>query len=72
MLLARVPIYGHVSLFVTTVANCKEKGVNMGDEDKYRSYIAGGTLAAAVWTFVQLPKTHSPAIRNWHPERCRK
>jgi ABC-type transport system involved in multi-copper enzyme maturation permease subunit len=50
MLLARVPIYGKL-MFQDASGQPKERGVSVGDEWTYRSYIAGGTPAAAVWTF---------------------
>ena len=50
MLLARVPVYGKLTCRGPRGEMAAE-GVNVGDEWKYRSYIAGGTLAAFVWTF---------------------
>ncbi len=50
MLIARVPVYGKLR-FYDRERNEKEKGVNVGDEWTYRSYIEGDSLAAAVWTF---------------------
>ena len=35
----------------TATGQPAEKGINVGDEWTYRSFIEGGTLAAAVWTF---------------------
>jgi hypothetical protein len=49
-LLARVPIYGKLS-FRDRDGLDKEMGINVGDEWFYRSFIAGGTQAAAIWTF---------------------
>ena len=49
-LLARVPIYGTLA-FRDSSGRPVAKGVSVGDEDPYRSYIAGATLAAAIWTF---------------------
>ena len=50
MLLARVPVYGKLS-FLDRTGKPAEKGVNVGDEWTYRSYIEGGSLAACVWDF---------------------
>ncbi len=50
MLTARVPLYGKIA-FLDPKGQPTEKGVNVGDEWTYRSYIPGGTEAAAIWTF---------------------
>jgi len=50
MLLARVPIYGTLR-FLDRNGRKAEKGVNVGYIWTYRSYIEGGKLAAAIWTF---------------------
>ena len=47
---ARVPIYGNLS-FLDRAGKPTDKGVNVGNEWTYRSYIEGGTLAAVIWTF---------------------
>jgi hypothetical protein len=49
-LVARVPVYGKLR-FLSPQAVDTDKGVNVGDEWAYRSYIQGGTQAAGVWTF---------------------
>jgi len=49
-LMARVPIYGKL-VFRDQGGVDKSKGINVGDEWFYRSFIAGGTQAAAMWTF---------------------
>ena len=49
-LVARVPVYGKLS-FRGMDGRDAERGGNVGDEWDYRSYIAGGTQAAAIWTF---------------------
>ena len=49
-LLARVPQYGKLS-FWDQDGQIVDKGVNVGNEWAYRSYIEGGTLATAIWTF---------------------
>ena len=48
--MARVPVYGKLT-FRDRTGQPTEKGINVGDEWTYRSFIEGGTLAAAVWTF---------------------
>ena len=49
MLQARVPHYGAIRFL--TRAGQPGDGINVGSESAYRSYIAGGTLSAAIWTF---------------------
>ncbi len=50
MLVARVPIYGKLRFRGRDGKPAKE-GINVGDEWTYRSYLEGGTLATAIWTF---------------------
>ena len=50
MYTAKVPVYGSLS-FKDRQGNPSAKGINVGNEWEYRSYIEGGTLAAAVWRF---------------------
>lgn len=50
LLRARVPYYGKIS-FLDRKGTPTEKGVSVGSEWTYRSFIEGGTPAAAVWTF---------------------
>lgn len=50
MLLARVPVYGKLE-FRDRSGDVKNKGISVGDEWAYRSYIEGGTHAACVWKF---------------------
>jgi len=57
--LARVPIKGKLH-FLDSRGNYAEKGVCNGDEWTYRSYIEGGTLAAAVWTFDDITEERFP------------
>jgi hypothetical protein len=49
-LVARVPIYGKL-LFRDKSGIDAERGINCGDEWTYRSFIQGGSQAAAMWTF---------------------
>jgi ABC-type transport system involved in multi-copper enzyme maturation permease subunit len=50
MFRARVPYYGKVH-FLDRSGNRVAKGVSVGNEWTYRSFIEGGTQMAAVWTF---------------------
>jgi len=60
-LVARVPIYGKLA-FRDSDGKPAEKGVSVGDEWAYRSFIRGGTLAAAIWTFDEItPGRFNPA-----------
>ncbi len=59
MLVARVPVYGTLR-FKDRDGKDSKKGVNVGDEWTYRSYIEGGTLATAVWTFDGITKKRFP------------
>lgn len=47
---ARVPIYGTLR-FLDRAGKPTDKGINVGNEWAYRSYIEGGSLGAAIWTF---------------------
>lgn len=47
---ARVPLYGKLR-FLNNQGQEVERGINVGDEWDYRSYIEGQTRAAAIWTF---------------------
>jgi len=47
---ARIPRYGKLH-FLGRDGKPKERGVNVGNEWGYRSYIEGQTLATAIWTF---------------------
>jgi hypothetical protein len=59
MLQARVPLYGKLR-FLDRKGEPAEKGVNTGDEWTYRSYVEGGTLAAAIWTFDGVTEARFP------------
>lgn len=50
MLQARVPVYGKLR-FRNPQKKDVDKGINVGDEWFYRSFIQGGSEAAAIWTF---------------------
>lgn len=50
LLQARNPHYGSLR-FLDRTGQRAEKGISVGQEWAYRSYIEGGTPAAAIWTF---------------------
>lgn len=53
MFQARVPIYGKLR-FRDREGTDVDRGINVGDEWFYRSFIQGGSVAAAIWTFSNL------------------
>ena len=59
MLQARVPIYGKLR-FKNKTGQDAEKGVNVGDEWTYRTFIEGGNQAAAIWTFEGITEEKFP------------
>lgn len=50
MLVARVPVYGGLR-YIDRKGDAVAKGISVGNEWGYRSFIEGNTPAAAVWTF---------------------
>lgn len=58
-LLARVPIYGRLH-FLDPEGNRAIKGISVGKEWEYRSYVQGRTNQAAVWTFDNLNESEFP------------
>lgn len=50
LLQARIPTFGTLR-FKDRAGNDAAQGINVGHEWAYRSYIEGGTGAAAIWTF---------------------
>ncbi len=58
-LLARVPIYGKLR-FKDSGGREAKRGVNTGDEWAYRSFIQGGSLAAAIWSFEGITEEEFP------------
>jgi len=52
---AREPVYGKLS-FKNRAGEYTDKGINVGNEWTYRSYIDGGTQAAAIWKFNNVRK----------------
>ena len=59
MLLARVPVYGKLR-FRDRNGSDVDKGINVGDEWFYRSFIQGGSPAAAIWTFQNVREGRFP------------
>ncbi|MGD9127861.1 MAG: hypothetical protein PVH19_10840, partial [Planctomycetia bacterium] len=59
LFVARVPIYGTLR-FLDRNQNETKKGINVGDEWMYRGFIAGGTGAAAIWTFHDIKPEQFP------------
>ena len=59
MFRARVPVYGKLK-FLDRTGQEKAKGVNVGNEWGYRSYIQGGSQAAAIWTFNDVDEATYP------------
>jgi hypothetical protein len=53
-LVARVPIRGKKLRFRDREGLDAKEGINVGDEWTYRSYIQGGSQAAAIWEFAGL------------------
>ena len=58
-LLARVPVYGKLR-FLDRQGKPSEKGINVGDEWTYRSYVEGGTSGAAIWRFRDIREESFP------------
>ncbi len=58
-LAARVPAYGKLR-FLDRTGKGRDRGINVGHEWKYRSFIDGGTLAAAIWTFDDITPDRYP------------
>ncbi len=56
---AKVPIYGTLE-FRDRAGQPAEEGVNVGNEWTYRSFIEGGTRAAAIWQFAGLTPQEFP------------
>ncbi len=50
LLTARVPAYGKLR-FKDRAGRGVDRGINVGNEWKYRSFVEGGTLATAIWNF---------------------
>lgn len=52
---ARVPQWGKLR-FIDRQGLAKERGISVGNEWAYRSFIDGSTQAAAIWTFDDIPE----------------
>jgi ABC-type transport system involved in multi-copper enzyme maturation permease subunit len=59
MLVARVPVYGKLR-FLDRLGQPADKGINVGDEWTYRSFVDGGSMAAAIWTFDGITEDRFP------------
>lgn len=59
MFTARVPIYGDLRFRDTTNFD-SSKGINVGDEWEYRSFIQGNSPAALIWQFHDIDKKSYP------------
>lgn len=59
MLQARVPVFGTLR-FNDRDGNPVDKGINVGKEWSYRSYVEGQTLHTAIWTFEGLTPERFP------------
>lgn len=57
---ARVPEYAAALRFKNRAGQGSETGISVGKESKYRSFIEGGTLAAAIWTFRDITPDRYP------------
>ncbi len=57
---ARVPAYASSLRFKDRTGQGSERGISVGNEWKYRSYIDGGTLAAAIFTFSDVTPERFP------------
>ncbi len=57
---ARVPAYATNLRFKDRTGKGSDKGINVGNEWTYRSFIEGATLAAATWTFEDVTPERFP------------
>jgi hypothetical protein len=58
--MARVPEYAADLRFKDRAGRGAQRGISVGSESKYRSFIDGGTLAAAIWTFDNITPERYP------------
>ncbi len=61
LLEAKVPVYSERLYFLDRQGKPSPRGISTGDEFTYRSYIAGGTQATAIWRFKDIRKGKFPA-----------
>ena len=59
-LIARVPIFGDLTFIDKAGREGQEKGISVGKESTYRSFIEGQTAQAAVWKFHGLSEDRFP------------
>ncbi|MEX2113613.1 MAG: ABC transporter permease [Pirellulales bacterium] len=57
---ARVPAYATNLRFKDRTGKGSDKGINVGNEWTYRSFIEGATLASATWTFEDITPERFP------------
>ena len=63
--MARVPAYGEAALQGPRRPAAPTRGISVGNEWKYRSFIEGGTLAAAIWTSTTSRPSAFPTACRW-------
>ncbi len=56
---AKVPLYGKIK-FRSEDQFERERGINVGEEWEYRSYVAGATDEAVIWTFDRVTPQNFP------------
>lgn len=59
LLAARVPLFGELSIYDRN-GNLTKKGINVGNESEYKSYIEGNSLMKATWSFDGLRPNQFP------------
>ena len=59
MFVARVPIYGDLR-FKDRAGQRSDRGISVGKEWTYRSFVEGGSPAAAIWTFHDITPERFP------------
>ncbi len=59
LLTARVPAYGDLR-FKDRAGKASDRGISVGKEWKYHSYVEGATLAKAIWTFSDITPDRFP------------
>jgi hypothetical protein len=57
---ARVPAYARSLRFKDRTGKGSDRGINVGNEWTYRSFIEGATLASATWTFEDITPERFP------------
>ncbi|HEX4144886.1 MAG TPA: ABC transporter permease [Pirellulales bacterium] len=59
MFVARVPVYGELR-FKDRQGRGVDRGISVGKEWRYRSFVEGGSPAAAIWTFHGITREQFP------------